>query len=55
MLRYNKPVLDINALPDDVAGLKRLVLEHHADSIVPANNTWRRGDLVHGAREEAFF
>jgi hypothetical protein len=23
-------VLDINALPDDVAGLKRLVLEHHA-------------------------
>jgi transposase len=32
MLRYNKPVLDINALPDDVAGLKRLVLEHHAAS-----------------------
>ncbi len=23
-------MLDINALPDDVAGLKRLVLEHHA-------------------------
>jgi hypothetical protein len=23
-------VLDINALPDDVANLKRLVLEHHA-------------------------
>jgi transposase len=25
-------VLDINALPDDVAGLKRLVVEHHAAS-----------------------
>ena len=25
-------MLDINALPDDVAGLKRLVLEHHAAS-----------------------
>jgi hypothetical protein len=25
-------VLDINALPEDVAGLKRLVLEHHAAS-----------------------
>jgi transposase len=29
---YNYPVLDLNALPDDVAGLKRLVLEHHAAS-----------------------
>ena len=25
-------MLDINALPDDVAGLKRLVVEHHAAS-----------------------
>jgi len=25
-------VLDINALPDDVANLKRLVVEHHAAS-----------------------
>ena len=25
-------MLDINALPDDIAGLKRLVLEHHAAS-----------------------
>ena len=30
---YNTRVLDINALPDDVHKLKRLLLEHHAASL----------------------
>jgi len=39
-------VLDINALPDDVAGLKRLVLEHHAASQAKDNQLRERDQQI---------